>query len=89
MCPLRVGSQIGSYLAGCSGNYTLPDNRMVFSYKLRYIIGFGLVGIAISTNPKPTIYRNLYVNTAHVLLGILVILVQQNGERCVHFIIQA
>ena len=63
MCPLRVGSQIGSYLAGCSGNYTLPDNRMVFSYKLRYIIGFGLVGIAISTNPKPTIYRNLYVNT--------------------------
>ena len=29
----------------------------VFSYKLRYI---GLVEMAISTNPKPTIYRNLY-----------------------------
>ena len=30
----------------------------VFSYKLRHIVGFGLVEIAISTNPKPTIYRN-------------------------------
>ena len=29
----------------------------VFSYKLRYIVGFGLVEMAISTNPKPTIYR--------------------------------
>ena len=28
----------------------------VFSYKLRYIVGFGLVEMAISTNPKPTIY---------------------------------
>ena len=35
----------------------------VFSYKLRYIVGFGLVEMAISTNPKPTIYRNLYENT--------------------------
>ena len=35
----------------------------VFSYKLRYIIGFRLVEIAISTNQKPTIYRNLYENT--------------------------
>ena len=32
-------------------------------YKLRYIAGFGLVEMAISTNPKPTIYRNLYQNT--------------------------
>ena len=31
----------------------------VFSYKLRYIVCFGLVEMAISTNPKPTIYRNL------------------------------
>ena len=31
----------------------------VLSYKLRYIVGFGLVEMAISTNPKPTIYRNL------------------------------
>ena len=35
----------------------------VFSYKLRYIVGFGLVEMAISTNQKPTIYRNLYENT--------------------------
>ena len=28
-----------------------------------YIVGFGLVEMAISTNPKPTIYRNLYENT--------------------------
>ena len=35
----------------------------VFSYKLRYIVGFRLVEIAISTNQKPTIYRNLYENT--------------------------
>ena len=34
----------------------------VLSYKLRYIVGFGLVEMAISTNPKPTIYRNLYEN---------------------------
>ena len=26
-------------------------------------LGFGLVEMAISTNPKPTIYRNLYENT--------------------------
>ena len=34
--------------------------RAEFSYKLRYIVGLGLVEMAISTNPKPTIYRNLY-----------------------------
>ena len=42
----------------------LSDHRVVFSYKLRYIVGFGLVEMAISTNPKPTIYRNLYENTS-------------------------
>ena len=26
-----------------------------FSYKSQYIVGFGLVEMAISTNPKPTI----------------------------------
>ena len=36
---------------------------IVFSYKLRYIVGFGLVEMAISTNPKHTMYRNLYENT--------------------------
>ena len=28
-----------------------------------YIVGFGFVEISISTNPKPTIYRNLHENT--------------------------
>ena len=40
-----------------------PTSGAVFSYKLRYIVGFRLVEIAISTNQKPTIYRNLYENT--------------------------
>ena len=35
----------------------------VISYKLRYIVGFGLGEMAILTNPKSTIYRNLYENT--------------------------
>ena len=35
----------------------------VFSYKLRYIVDFWLVEMAISTNQKPTIYHNLYENT--------------------------
>ena len=35
----------------------------VFSYKLRHIVGFGLVEMAISTNPKSAINRNLYENT--------------------------
>ena len=33
-------------------------------YELRYIVGFGLVEMAISTNLKPTIYHQLYDNTA-------------------------
>ena len=40
----------------------------VFSYKLRYIVGFGLVEMAISTNQKPTIYLNLYENTDPALV---------------------
>ena len=39
----------------------------VFSYKLRYIVGFRLVEMAISTNQKPTIYRNLYEITGPVM----------------------
>ena len=42
----------------------VPAIWPVFSYKLREIVGFGVVEMAISTNPKPTIYRNLYQNTA-------------------------
>ena len=38
----------------------------VFSYKLRYVVGFELDEMAISTNPKPTIFRNLYENTGAV-----------------------
>ena len=30
--------------------------------QVRYIVGFWLVEMAISTNQKPTIYRNLYEN---------------------------
>ena len=41
----------------------------VFSYNLRYIIGFRLVKMAISTNQKPTIYRNLYKNTVPVIFS--------------------
>ena len=41
-----------------------PNNPgPVFSYTLRYIVGFWLVEMTISTNQKPTIYRNLYENT--------------------------
>ena len=35
----------------------------VLSYKVRYIVGFWLVEMAISTYQKPTIYRNLYDTT--------------------------
>ena len=44
-------------------NGASKNTGAVFSYKLRYIVGFRLVEIAISTNQKPTIYRNLYENT--------------------------
>ena len=35
----------------------------VFPYKSRYIVGFGLVEMAISTYLKPTLHRNFYENT--------------------------
>ena len=40
-----------------------PLTSARISYKLRYIVGFWLVEMAISTNQKPTIYRNLYEDT--------------------------
>ena len=43
----------------------------VFSYKLRYIVGFRLVEMAISTNRKPTIYRYLYENTGPDTQGVV------------------
>ena len=39
----------------------------IFSYKLRYIVGFWLVEMAITTNQKLTICRNLYDNTGPVI----------------------
>ena len=44
----------------------------VFSYKLRYIVGFRLVEMAISTNRKPTIYRNLRIRPLDHILTSLV-----------------
>ena len=38
----------------------------LLSYKLLYIVGFWLVEMAISTNQKPTIYRNVYKTTSTV-----------------------
>ena len=60
-CPIwwYGSSLISEYNLSVSGSIAWS----VFSYKLRYIVGFGLVEMAISTNPKPTIYRNLYENT--------------------------
>ena len=52
-------STSNSVLWNTSNNVPGP----VFSYKLRYIVGLWLVEMAISTNQKPTIYRNLYENT--------------------------
>ena len=49
-----------------------PQCENVFSYKLRYIVGFGLVEMTISTNPKPTIYPNLYENTVPACCGSMV-----------------
>ena len=45
----------------------IHNSGPVFSYKLRYIVGFGLVEMAISTNPKHTIYRNLYEDKGQVV----------------------
>ena len=51
---------------GSQGLWMVPQ-WAVFSYKLRYIAGFGLVEMTIPTNPKPTIYRNLYEKTGAAL----------------------
>ena len=44
-------------------SFLLRPCGAVFSYKLRYIAGFWLVEMAISTNQKPAIYRNLYTSS--------------------------
>ena len=50
--------------AYCTAIWICTATGSVLSYKLRYIVGFWLDEMAISTNQKPTIYRNLYENTA-------------------------
>ena len=52
----------------------------IFSYKLRYIVGFLLV----STNQKPTIYRNLYENMGPGVLDLLSRLQQSKMFLPVH-----
>ena len=54
----------GRYWDWCGPHAHLGSSPgAVFSYKLRYSVGFLLVEMAISTNQKPTTYRNLYENT--------------------------
>ena len=50
-------------------NIYLPTSTAfpVFSYRLRYIVGLGLVEMAVVHHPKPTIYHNLYENTGPVI----------------------
>ena len=43
---------VGETLTQC---WIIVGPGHVLSYKLRYIVGFGLVEMAISPNPKPTI----------------------------------
>ena len=39
---------------------------MEFSHKWRYIVGFEIFEMAISTNQKPTIYRHLCVKRVNI-----------------------
>ena len=63
--PTEINVWANGYMLHPSQGYPdlYSDTGRVFSYKLRYIVGFGLVEMTISTNPKPTIYRNWYDNT--------------------------
>ena len=51
----------------CDGRQTSKQHwsraRILIQVTEGYIVGFGLVELAISTNPKPTMYRNVYENT--------------------------
>ena len=40
----------------------------LFSCMSRYIAGFGLVEMAISTNPKPVIYRDVHIIQAQPIV---------------------
>ena len=55
--------QIGLAISASNDEKWDSSSGPVLSYKLRYSVGFWLVEMVISTNQKPTIYRNLYENT--------------------------
>ena len=62
-----------------SNTYLLHPQRALYilsgsvlSYKLGYIVGFRLAEMAISTNPEPTIYRNLHENTGDSVITLTV-----------------
>ena len=66
MCTCRFNYRVLKQLHVTPKEACLPLFKVtgpVFSYKLRYIVGFWLVEMVISTNQNPTIYRNLYENT--------------------------
>ena len=42
--------------------WKLTDKKSKFIHP-PWLVGFGLIEMTISTNPKPTIYRSLYENT--------------------------
>ena len=66
-----LSSKYNSNLSQASGMDHHTRLRMVpvGPYKLRRVIS--LVEIAISNNPKPTIYRSVYDNTAPVDLELI------------------
>ena len=43
--------------------YTIVITGSIFSYMLRYSVGFGLVEMDILTNPKHTLYHNQVIMT--------------------------
>ena len=51
-----VNSIAGLHSQNTESVYVDFEPGSVLSYKLRYIVGLGLVEMVISTNPKPTIY---------------------------------
>ena len=64
---IQQDSNVPQYLNNATASAesaTLGQNQNnTGSCILVYIVGFGLVEMAISNNPKPTIYRNVYENT--------------------------
>ena len=57
------------YIVGFRSLRCIVISTKIRTKKLRYIVGFGLVEMAIATNSKPTIYRSFFENTDQVLLN--------------------